>query len=42
MAVFRKKVPDYIFKKETLCIQDEGGVFSEAYRTLTQDFYLDF
>jgi tRNA1Val (adenine37-N6)-methyltransferase len=42
MAVFRKKVPDYIFKKGALCIHDEGGVFSEAYRTLTQDFYLDF
>jgi tRNA1Val (adenine37-N6)-methyltransferase len=41
MAVFRRKVPDYVFRRETLVIHAAGGVYSEAYRALTKDFYLD-
>ena len=38
---FRRPKPEAIVREE-LCIEDGEGHFTEAYRSLTQDFYLRF
>lgn len=42
MAVYRKKIPTYIFRKDTISIYDAPGEYSPQYKALTRDFYLDF
>jgi len=42
MAIYRKKTPEYIFKKDTISIYQAPQEYSTEYKNLTQDFYLDF
>lgn len=42
MALYRKKMPPYIFRKDTISIYDAKHEYSPEYKALTQDFYLNF
>ncbi len=42
MAVYRKKTPEYIFRKDTISIYNAPNEYSPEYKSLTRDFYLNF
>lgn len=42
MAVYRKRTPEYIFRKDTISIYSAPNEYSPEYKSLTQDFYLNF